>query len=296
EQQLPAKRLEIRALDHVVAAERNGLVDQLDSLTRTAGQPGRPGSEREQERPEDRRRLEAAVEGDAALDAGVAVLGAAESARASPLQRERKRGPDRVGVARGPFLHGERALERPLVVRAPQIEKTDVEEGVGQCEGMVEPARELLGERRPLEGTVRTPEKPEQQPRGRVRGHTGARPEAKTTRRIAHGIEELDGAVEVLEAVLDPAHEGSRGPEQEMSFDLEARIVLLLGQVEQLAPHPCRFLELAPVEVEGGEAAEDREEPRHLPELLTELERADIRLLDLLRVATDRQQAPREAR
>ena len=84
-----------------------------------------------------------------------------------------------------------------------------------------------------------------------------------------------------------------RAPHQ-VPFDLDARIVLLLRQRQHLASDVGRLVELAAVQVEGGETAQDREPLRHR-RLARQGERLPVHPLGLLRVATEREEPAGEA-
>jgi hypothetical protein len=71
-------------------------------------------------------------------------------------------------------------------------------------------------------------------------------------------IEESDGSTQVLEPSGNVAAEGDARPHQEMTLHLEARVLLLLGEIQELAAHRRCFFELATVEVKAGEAAQHR--------------------------------------
>jgi hypothetical protein len=73
-------------------------------------------------------------------------------------------------------------------------------------------------------------------------------------------IEESDRSVQMLEAASDVAERGKVHPHPKMPFHLESGVVLLLGQVEELATDGCSFVELGPVEMEAGETPEHREQ------------------------------------
>jgi hypothetical protein len=68
-------------------------------------------------------------------------------------------------------------------------------------------------------------------------------------------VEERDGSIQVLEAGTNVAAEGDARPHQQMPLHLEARVLLLLGEIQELAAEGCCLLELAAVEVEAGETA-----------------------------------------
>ena len=73
--------------------------------------------------------------------------------------------------------------------------------------------------------------------------------------------------------------EGDIGSDHEMAFDLQAGVVLLLGEGEELDAECLRLVELAAGQVEAGEVAQHRQSSRKLPDLLGELERPAVRLL-----------------
>ena len=73
-------------------------------------------------------------------------------------------------------------------------------------------------------------------------------------------VEESDRSVQMLEAASDVAEGGKVHPDPKMPFHLESGVVLLLGQVEELATDGCSLIELGTVEMEAGETPEHREQ------------------------------------
>jgi hypothetical protein len=72
-------------------------------------------------------------------------------------------------------------------------------------------------------------------------------------------VEERNGSIQMLEAGNNVAVEGDARPHQQMPLHLEARVLLLLGEIQELAAGGRCLFELAAVEVEAGEAAQHRE-------------------------------------
>ena len=128
-----------------------------------------------------------------------------------------------------------------------------------------------------------------------MRGDAGARPEAEAALHVSPRIEERQRSLEVAQAGRDLSEEGEARAVNELPVHLEGRVLLRLGQLDQLAAELGRPVELAAVEVEGGEAADDGSSLRRIAGLAGERERPLVVLLDLLGVAADRQQAPCEA-
>src|SRR5512132_1456284 len=109
-------------------------------------------------------------------------------------------------------------------------------------------------------------------------------------------IEKGDGPLDVLQPDHDVPEEGDARAVDELGVHLKRRVAALLREVEQLATKRRRPVELAAVEVEAGEAADDRSALREVAGLLREREGAVVGGLGLLGVAADSEQPPRETR
>ena len=148
---------------------------------------------------------------------------------------------------------------------------------------------------RSIAGAIRVAEHPQDQ---RRRGEThDARvvAEPETCRAVPLGVVGGDPLLQMVHARLEAVEHGQTGPEHQVPFDLRARVVVALGQTQNLFSCPSALLELGPVDVEGGEPAQDGEQLWHLSLAFAELQGAHVRVLDLLRVALDRQQHPGQA-
>jgi hypothetical protein len=84
-------------------------------------------------------------------------------------------------------------------------------------------------------------------------------------------------------------------PTRRCPLHLEARVVILPGELEQLAADCARLVELSAVEVERGQAAQHRKPSRELSDVLGECERTLERLFRLLRIAADREEPSGDA-
>src|SRR5262245_1662971 len=110
------------------------------------------------------------------------------------------------------------------------------------------------------------------------------------------GVEERDRPVKSVEAGRNVAEEGEARAEHDLSINLLANIVVSLGELDQLAADPCCLVELAAVEVEDREAAQDRKSLGYLSHILGQRQCSAVGLLHFLRVTADRHQPSREAR
>src|SRR5215211_8337866 len=109
-------------------------------------------------------------------------------------------------------------------------------------------------------------------------------------------IEEGDRPLDVLHPAHDLSEEGDARAVDEFGVNLERRVAVLLREVEQLPTERRRPVEFAAVEVEAGEAADDRSALREVAGLLREREGAVVGCLRLRGVAADGEQPAREAR
>jgi hypothetical protein len=100
----------------------------------------------------------------------------------------------------------------------------------------------------------------------------------------------------VFHPARDVPQEGDARAVDEVCVDLKGRVAALFGECEQLAAERRRPVELAAVEVEAGEAADNGGTLREIAGLLCECEGAVVDLLGLFGVAADRQQPACEAR
>jgi hypothetical protein len=100
----------------------------------------------------------------------------------------------------------------------------------------------------------------------------------------------------VIEAARYVASKGDARAQHKLPLHLEADVVLLFREREELAADGRGSVELAAGEVEAGEAAQHRKSSRHLPRFVREPERPLVDLLHLLCVAAGRHEASGETR
>ena len=84
--------------------------------------------------------------------------------------------------------------------------------------------------------------------------------------------------------------------EEELAVDPHARIVLFVGEPQDLMGERDPLFEFTPEPVEAGQAPQDREDLRHLAVLLDERERLGVRILGPGGVAPMQRDGPGEAR
>ncbi len=160
---------------------------------------------------------------------------------------------------------------------------------------MVEPTSELECRVGALDGGVGEAEQPQAE---------GGRGQTRDPRVVAHPgperpcrarLEQRDRTVKVAETLLEPTGEHERRTQDEETVDPHARVVLALGQLEDLAAELVGLVELGPQEVQAGEPAQDREMLAILATSFEQVERALVGVGDLRSEAPGRQERPSEA-
>ena len=140
-------------VEEVVAADHlERLVDQGQPLLRPTGEGEASRPDGEQERPEDRRRRQPLVQGDAPVHAGGGLPRAPQAGHRDALENEADRPPDRVVVLLGDLEHSVRPLPDELELAAPEVEEADVEERVGERDRVVQLPRQIHGFAGPVDG------------------------------------------------------------------------------------------------------------------------------------------------
>ena len=99
----------------------------------------------------------------------------------------------------------------------------------------------------------------------------------------------------MLEAHPEIGEEGHVVSQHQMPLDAHPRIVLALGEGQDLLPHSCSLLEVTHVDVKAREPSENRKQLGDLSLSPTQVQGAGVRLLDLRRAALDRHERPGEA-
>ena len=106
-----------------------------------------------------------------------------------------------------------------------------------------------------IAGAVREAEHPQHQRRGGETHHPRVVTELEAPRVVPLGIVRCDPFLQVLHARLETVEEGQIRTQHQVPFDARARVVVALGQSQDLFSRPSTLLELRPIDVEAGEAA-----------------------------------------
>src|SRR6266542_3947213 len=121
------------------------------------------------------------------------------------------------------------------------------------------------GATRPFERPIRIAEEPGDECRSGEASHDRVVAETEAAGPVPLGLEAGDGAVEMVRTGLQIISHCLARPEQEVSVDAHARVVLRVRQAEDLLSDVCRLFELGPVVVEAGQATPTWEELGKLP-------------------------------